>query len=687
MTFSWNELDDRAVKTAKMLAADAVENAGSGHPGTAISLAPLAYLIFQKHLKMDPQDSLWLGRDRFVMSAGHSSLTQYISLYLADAGLDLEDLKKFRSLKSKTPGHPEYKHTDFVEITTGPLGSGLSSAVGMAMAQRRVRGMFDPDAAPGESPFDHNIWVIAGDGCLQEGISSEASSLAGTQKLGNLIVFWDDNHISIEDDTSIAFTEDVMKRYESYGWHTQHVDWTKGGEYKEDVAAVEEAIQSALAETDRPSIIGLRTIIGWPTPGKQNTGAIHGSKLGSDALAGLKEALGLDPQKMFDVDEEAVAHAQANMKQRAEAARSEWDAKFAKWREANPELAKLYDRLAKRELPEGWEDALPKFEEGKAVATRAASGKVLNALAPALPELWGGSADLAGSNNTFMDGEPSFLPEERSSAMFSGNKYGRNLHFGVREHAMGAIMNGIALEGLTRVYGGTFFVFADYMRGAVRLAALMGLPTTFVWTHDSIGVGEDGPTHQPVEHLTAYRAIPNLSIVRPADAAETAEAWKEILKRDATAGLILSRQNLPNPKRGGDLAPASGLARGAYVLRDTEGTPDIILMASGSEVQHALGAAEVLAGEGVKARVVSVPCMEWFDEQSEEYKESVLPSAVTARVSVEAGLAAPWYKYLGIKGRAVSLERFGEVGSGDDLMEMFGFTTENVAKVAREVLA
>ncbi|MDO5048309.1 MAG: transketolase [Actinomycetaceae bacterium] len=687
MTLAWDELDSRAVTTAKTLAADAVENAGSGHPGTAISLAPLAYLIFQRHLKLDPTDHLWLGRDRFVMSAGHSSLTQYISLYLSGAGLDLDDLKTFRTFKSKTPGHPEYGHTDFVEITTGPLGSGLASSVGMAMAQRRIRGMFDPEAAPGESPFDHNIFVIAGDGDMMEGIASEASSLAGTQKLGNLIVFWDDNHISIEDDTNIAFTEDVLKRYESYGWHTQRVDWTEGGEYNEDLVSVEEAIQNALAETDRPSIIGLRTIIGWPTPGKANTGGIHGSALGEEALRGLKEALGVNPDAMFEVDEEAVAHAQQNMKERGEKARAEWDPKFAKWREENPEKAQLFDRLQKRELPQGWADALPTFEEGKALATRAASGQVLNALADVLPELWGGSADLAGSNNTLLKGEPSFLPEDRSTEMFSGNKYGRNLHFGVREHAMGAIMNGIALEGLTRVYGGTFFVFSDYMRGSVRLGALMNLPVTHVWTHDSIGVGEDGPTHQPVEHLAAYRAIPNLAIVRPADAAETAQAWKAVLEQDGPAALVLTRQALPNPERGeGKLASAEGLTRGGYVLRDTEGTPDIILMASGSEVQHALGAAEQLAGEGVKARVVSMPSMEWFDAQDEEYRESVLPSAVTARVSIEAGIAMPWFKYLGSKGRAIAMDSFGEVGAAGELFEHFGFTAENVVKVAREVL-
>lgn len=687
MALAWNELDTRAVKTAKMLAADAVEKAGSGHPGTAISLAPAAYLLFQRRMALDPTDHLWLGRDRFVMSAGHSSLTQYISLYLAGAGLELEDLKAFRTFGSKTPGHPEYKHTDFVEITTGPLGSGLSSAVGMAMAQRRLRGMFDPDAPAGESPFDHKVYVIAGDGCLQEGISSEASSLAGTQELGNLILIWDDNHISIEDDTNIAFTEDVLKRYEAYGWHTQSVDWLNGDDYNEDVNALDAALAQAEAETSKPSIIALRTIIGWPTPGKQNTGNIHGAPLGDDALRGLKEALGLDPDAMFGIDEDAVAHAQKNAADRGREARAAWDKKYASWREANPERAALLDRLQSGKLPEGWESSLPAFEEGKAVATRAASGQVLNAIAAALPELWGGSADLAGSNNTLMKGEPSFLPVDRSSKMFSGNPYGRNLHFGVREHGMGAILNGIALEGLTRVYGGTFFVFSDYMRGAVRLASFMNLPVTYVWTHDSIGVGEDGPTHQPVEHLAAYRAIPNLQIVRPADAAETAQAWKATLEQDGPVGLILTRQALPNPARGGDtgLAPAEGLAKGGYVLSDCDGTPDLIIMASGSEVQFALEAKQQLSD--VKVRVVSMPCMEWFDAQDDEYRESVLPSDVKARVSVEAGIAMPWMKYLGCSGKAVSIESFGGVGNANELFEHFGITTENVVKTAREVLA
>ncbi|MDO5721114.1 MAG: transketolase [Actinomycetaceae bacterium] len=687
MNLKWNELDQRAVTTARILAADAVEKAGSGHPGTAISLAPAAYLLFQRHMRFDPSDPNWLGRDRFVMSAGHSSLTQYISLYLSGCGLELEDLEAFRTFKSPTPGHPEYGHTDFVEITTGPLGSGVASAVGMAMAQRRLRGMFDADAEPGTSPFDHRIYVIAGDGCLQEGISSEACSLAGTQNLGNLILIWDDNRISIEDDTSIAFNEDVLARYEAYGWHTQRVDWRQPDGYHEDMEALHAALEAAKAETERPSIIALSTIIGWPTPEKQDTGGIHGSKLGDVALRGLKEALGANPDKMFDVDEEAVKHSRENAQKRAHEARSQWDEAMQSWRNGNAEAAKLLDRLQAKELPANWEQALPVFEPGKAVATRAASGTVLNALAPVLPELWGGSADLAGSNNTFMKGEPSFLPKERSSQMFSGHQYGRNLHFGVREHAMGAALNGIALEGMTRPYGGTFFVFSDYMRGAVRLAALMNLPVTYVWTHDSVGVGEDGPTHQPVEHLAAYRAIPNLAIVRPADANETAQAWAATLRQRGPVGLILTRQNLPTLDREGDgLGSAELVARGGYVLADCEGDPQIILMASGSEVQYALQAREALAAEGVGARVVSMPCMEWFDAQDEAYRESVLPSAVKARVSVEAGLSMPWMKYLGSDGRAISIESFGEVGSADELFEYFGFTGDNVLKVAKEVL-
>ena len=687
MTLKWDAIDDRAVTTAKILAADAVEQAGSGHPGAAISLAPAAYLLYQRHMHIDPKDDRWLGRDRFVLSAGHSSLTQYVQLYLAGIGLELDDLKTLRTAGSLTPGHPEYGHTKGVEITTGPLGTGIASAVGFAMASRRMHGLLDPEAARGESVFDTNVYALAGDGCFEEGVSAEASSLAGTQKLGNLTLIWDDNHISIEDDTKIAFSEDVLARYEAYGWHVQRVNWLQeDGSYTEDVAALSEALDVAKAVTDKPSIIAVRTLIGWPTPGKTNTGGIHGSKLGGEALSGLKEALGADPEKMFDVDVEAVEAARANVAKRCAEYRKDWDARFEAWKAANPQRAELLERLQSGKLPEGWEEALPTFEAGKAVATRAASGAVLNAIAEAVPELWGGSADLAGSNNTYMKGQPSFLPEGASSDAFQGNEFGRNMHFGVREFAMGAIMNGIAADGLTRPYGGTFFVFSDFMRGAVRLAALMDLPVTYVWTHDSIGVGEDGPTHQPIEHLASYRAIPNLAVIRPGDATETAAAWRAVLEQRHPAALVLSRQNLPNPARGEgtELATADGLVHGAYVLADTEGTPDVIIMASGSEVSVALEAREVLAGEGVKARVVSVPCLDWFEQQDAEYREEVLPSAVKARVSVEAGIALPWYRYLGDAGRAVSIEHFGASAPGDFLFKEYGIDADHVVAAAKE---
>ena len=690
MTLKWDAIDDRAVTTAKILAADAVEQAGSGHPGTAISIAPAAYLLYQRHMHIDPKDDRWLGRDRFVLSAGHSSLTQYVQLYLAGIGLELDDLKTLRTAGSLTPGHPEYGHTKGVEITTGPLGTGIASAVGFAMASRRMHGLLDPEAALGESVFDTNVYALAGDGCFEEGVSAEASSLAGTQKLGNLTLIWDDNHISIEDDTKIAFSEDVLARYEAYGWHVQRVNWLQeDGSYTEDVAALSEALDAAKAVTDKPSIIAVRTLIGWPTPGKTNTGGIHGSKLGGEALSGLKEALGADPEKTFDVDVEAVEAARANVAKRCAEYRKDWDARFEAWKAANPQRAELLERLQSGKLPEGWEEALPTFEAGKAVATRAASGAVLNAIAEAVPELWGGSADLAGSNNTYMKGQPSFLPEGASSDAFQGNEFGRNMHFGVREFAMGAIMNGIAADGLTRPYGGTFFVFSDFMRGAVRLAALMDLPVTYVWTHDSIGVGEDGPTHQPIEHLASYRAIPNLAVIRPGDATETAAAWRAVLEQRHPAALVLSRQNLPNPARGEgtELATADGLVRGAYVLADTEGTPDVIIMASGSEVSVALEAREALAGEGVKARVVSVPCLDWFEQQDADYCEEVLPSAVKARVSVEAGIAMPWYRYLGDAGRAVSIEHFGASAPGDFLFKEYGIDADHVVAAAKESIA
>ncbi|WP_258723396.1 transketolase [Cellulomonas sp. NS3] len=689
-TVGWTELDHKAVDTVRVLAADAVEKVGNGHPGTAISLAPAAYLLYQNVLRHDPADPHWLGRDRFVLSAGHSSLTQYIQLYLAGFGLELEDIAALRTWGSKTPGHPEYKHTEGVEITTGPLGQGLASAVGFAMAARRERGLLDPEAPAGESPFDHHVYVIASDGDLQEGVTSEASSIAGTQKLGNLIVLWDDNHISIEGDTEIAFTEDVLKRYEAYGWHVQFIDWTAGADgYVEDVDALHAAIEAAKAVTDRPSFIGLRTIIAWPSPTKQNTHGSHGSKLGTDEVRGLKEALGFDPSTTFDVAPEVIQHTRKAL-ERGTQAQAEWAPKFEAWRAANPDRAALLDRLRAGELPAGWADALPTFPAGKAVATRAASGEVLSALADVLPELWGGSADLAGSNNTTMKGQPSFLPAERSTHEFSGDEFGRTLHFGIREHAMGSILSGIVLHGLTRAYGGTFFTFSDYMRGAVRLAALMGVPAIYVWTHDSIGLGEDGPTHQPVEHLTAVRAIPGLAVVRPADANETTAAWKATLERtDGPVGLILTRQNVPTFPRGEDgFAGAEGVARGAYVLLESSTpTPEVILIGTGSEVQLAVAARETLEAAGIGTRVVSAPCLEWFTEQDEDYREQVLPASVRARVSVEAGIALSWHKIVGDAGRSVSLEHYGASAAYETLYEEFGITADAVVAAAHESIA
>lgn len=686
----WSASDEKAVDTSRLLAADAVQKVGNGHPGTAMSLAPVAYTLFQKVMRHDPGDTAWVGRDRFVLSAGHSSLTQYVQLYLGGFGLELSDLEALRTWGSRTPGHPEYGHTPGIETTTGPLGQGISNAVGMAMAARRERGLFDPDAAPGESPFDHRVYVICSEGDLEEGISGEASSIAGTQQLGNLIVIYDENEISIEDDTVIAFNEDVAQRYQAYGWHVQTLDWRKPGQdYVEDVDGLYRAILAAQAVTDKPSFIRLRTIIGWPAPTKQGTGGVHGSAIGEDEIRATKELLGFDPDQHFIVGEDVLAHTRG-LVARGRAAHEEWQQTFDAWAAAHPDNKALFDRLAARELPAGWEDVLPTFAaDAKGIATRAASGKVLSALAPVLPELWGGSADLAGSNNTTPDGQPSFLPEDRQSKKFPGNPYGRVLHFGIREHAMGAILNGIAAHGDTRVYGGTFFVFSDYMRGAVRLAALMKLPVTYVWTHDSIGVGEDGPTHQPIEHLAAYRAIIGLDVVRPADANETAQAWAQILRhRDRPAALVLTRQNLPIVPRGTDgYADASNVARGGYVLKDSEGTPDVILIGTGSEVQLALAAQEQLAAEGVRARVVSLPCREWFDEQDDAYRDAVLPTDVRARVSVEAGIALGWSDLVGDAGRTVSLDHYGASAAGGLLFQKFGFTPEAVVAAAKESLA
>ena len=690
----WDSIDSKAVDTARLLAADAVEKVGNGHPGTAMSLAPAAYLLFQKVMRRDPSDNEWIGRDRFILSVGHSSLTQYVQLYLGGYGLELEDLKALRTWGSKTPGHPEYGHTDGVEITTGPLGQGLASAVGFAYASRFERGLFDPEASVGTSPFDHFVYVIAGDGDLQEGITSEASSLAGHQQLGNLIAIYDSNQISIEDDTNIAFTEDVAARYSAYDWHVQTVDWKQTGAYVEDVAALHDAIEAAQAVTDKPSLIILKTIIGWPSPKKQNTGKIHGSALGAEELTAVKTVLGFDPAQAFEVADEVIAHTRQAV-DRGAAAHSAWNVEFEAWATANPERKILLDRVLSGDLPDGVEAALPVFPAGTEVSTRAASGKVLTALGTVIPELWGGSADLAESNNTTIGGAASFIPSEHSTGEWTGNPYGRVLHFGIREHAMAAILNGIVLHGNTRPFGGTFLIFSDYMRPAIRLAALMQAPSIFVWTHDSVALGEDGPTHQPIEQLATLRAIPGLDVVRPGDANEVSWAWKTILeRRQGPAGIVLTRQNIPVFERGegdatGDvLASARNVARGAYVLAEAAGgTPDVILIGTGSEVQLALAAREQLQAEGISARVVSAPSLEWFREQSAEYREAVLPASITARVSVEAGIALTWDKYVGDRGRSVSIEHFGASADYKTLFREFGITTDAVVAAAKESLA
>jgi transketolase len=684
----WSELDRRAVDVVRALAMDAVEEAGSGHPGTAMSLAPAAYLLFQKIMRHDPSEPTWVGRDRFVLSAGHSSLTLYIQLFLAGYGLSVDDLKRLRQWESLTPGHPEHGHTPGVETTTGPLGQGIGNAVGMAMAARRERGLFDPESAPGESPFDHFVYAICSDGDVQEGVSHEVSSLAGTQKLGNLVLIYDDNHISIEDDTQIAFSEDVAARYRAYGWHVQEIDWTADGTYHEDVEALHAAVRAAQAETERPSFIRLRTIIGWPAPNKQNTGAVHGAAMGAEEVAATKQILGLDPDAHFAVADEVLEHTRGAV-DRGRAARASWEDAFTAWRGGAGERAELFDRLASGRLPEGWEDALPVFDaDPKGMATRKASGEVLTAIAPVLPELWGGSADLAGSNNTTPKGEPSFIPEEYSTKSFSGNRFGRVLHFGIREHGMGSILNGIALHGPTRPYGGTFLVFSDYMRPAVRLAALMGLPVTYVWTHDSIGLGEDGPTHQPVEHLWALRAIPGLDVVRPADANETAVAWRTILRKgERPSALALTRQNVPTLDRG-VYASAENTAKGGYVLAEAgNGKPEALIIATGSEVAIALDARARLEEAGTPTRVVSMPSVEWFREQDEAYRRGVLPPTVRARVAVEAGIGLGWREFVGDAGEVVGLEHFGASAPYQTLYEQFGLTPDRVVAAVHASIA
>ena len=687
----WSELDDRAVDTARVLAMDAVQEVGNGHPGTAMSLAPAAYLIFQKLMRHNPADPDWTGRDRFVLSCGHTSLTLYVQLYLAGYGLELQDLKQYRVWGSLTPGHPEHGHTNGVETTTGPLGQGVGNAVGMAMAARRERGLFDPEPAVGESVFDHDVFVIASDGDLQEGVSGEASSIAGTQQLGNLVLLYDNNHISIEDNTAVAFNEDVTKRYEAYGWHVQEVDWTHGGEsYEEDIDALFEAFRAAKAETGRPSFISLRTIIAWPAPSKQNTGKAHGNALGEEEVAATKQVLGFDPDKTFEVSDEVITFTRQAI-DRGKSMQSDWQERFDAWAADAGDRLDLFERMTTRTLPDGWEDALPEFDpDPKGMATRKASGAVLSAIAPQLPELWGGSADLAESNLTTPKGEPSFLPPENATKEWSGDWYGRVLHFGIREHAMGSILNGIALHGGTRPYGGTFLVFSDYMRPAVRLAAIMQLPVVYVWTHDSIGLGEDGPTHQPIEQLAALRAMPGLDVVRPADANETAAAWRTILDRPTRpAGLALTRQNVPTFPRGTDgYADTSGVARGGYVLLDVEGgIPDVVLIGTGSELQIAVAAREQLAQRDVRARVVSLPCREWFDEQDRTYRDSVIPPMVKARVSVEAGVAQGWRELVGDSGRIVSIDHFGASADYQRLYMEFGMTAEVVTQAALDSIA
>jgi len=674
----WSALDDQAVAYARALAADAVQKVGNGHPGTAMSLAPVAYALFQRHLIHDPSDPQWLGRDRFILSCGHSSLTLYIQLYLSGYGLEMKDLESFRTWGSLTPGHPEYGHTAGVEMTTGPLGQGVATAVGMAMAARFERGLLDPAAASNQSIFDHSIWVICSDGDLQEGVSAEASSLAGTQELGNLNIIYDDNRISIEGDTHNAFTEDVSARYRAYGW--QVIDVAAAQDGSVDIAALDAAMLEAKKENTKPSLIRMKSVIAWPAPKAQGTAASHGSALGAEEIAQTKIALGLNPDEHFAMPKEVLAHARL-VKDRGAQVRSQWNLRFETWKASDPEKAKLLERLQTKSLPAGWDSQLPVFPPGKDVATRAASGEVINAIAAVLPEFWGGSADLAGSNNTSIKGGGSFLPV--SSSIEGANPYGRIIHFGIREHAMGSILNGISLHGLTRSFGGTFAVFSDYMRPAVRLAALMNIPATFVWTHDSIGVGEDGPTHQPIEHFAALRAIPGLDVIRPGDANEVREAWKKIITRGRACGILLSRQNLPVFDRA-TCQPASGTAQGAYVLKDLP-NPQAILIATGSEVSLAIDAQTALAAEGINVRVVSAPCLEWFAEQDKAYRDLVLSPGVV-KISIEVGIAQGWRELIGDSGVAISLEHYGASADAKTLFKEFGFSVDNVVAQVKKAI-
>ncbi len=676
----WSPEDDSVISHARALAMDAVQKVGNGHPGTAMSLAPVAYLLFQKHLVHDPRDPQWIGRDRFILSCGHSSMTLYTQLFLSGYGLELKDLQEFRTWGSLTPGHPEYGHTAGVEMTTGPLGQGVSTAVGMAMAARFERGLFDPETTDGSSLFDHKVWVICSDGDLQEGVSSEAASLAGTQALGNLNVIYDDNRISIEGDTHVAFTEDVSARYRAYGWEVIDVAALSNGDV--DLVNLDKAMSTAGRNLKQPTLIRLKTVIAWPAPNAKGTSKSHGSALGPEEIAATKKELGLNPEEHFAFPEKLLSHARL-VKERGAAAHDSWNKRFETWKKSEPERAKLLSRIMANELPADWDSLVPNFEAGKDVATRKASGDVINALAKKLPEMWGGSSDLAESNNTTIEGGESFLPS--SSAMKSANPYGRIIHFGIREHAMGSILNGIALSGLTKSFGGTFAVFSDYMRPAVRLAALMKLPSIFVWTHDSIGLGEDGPTHQPIEHFAALRAIPDFDVIRPADANEVAAAWKVIIKGRKASGILLSRQNLPVFDRT-KFGSVDGVARGAYILKEASKSPQLILMATGSEVSLAVESAQALEESGIATRVVSIPCFEWFNQQSQTYKDEVLPPSVKARVSIEAGISQGWREYVGDAGACVSLEHYGASAGANVLFKEFGFTVDNVVATAKKVL-
>ena len=667
----WTELDDQAVTYARALAMDAVQKVGNGHPGTAMALAPVAYNLFQRHLVHDPADPNWVGRDRFILSCGHSSITLYTQLFYSGYGLEMADLQSFRTWNSLTPGHPEYGHTAGVEMTTGPLGQGVATAVGMAMAARYERGLFDPITAVGKSLFDHTIWVICSDGDLQEGVSTEASSLAGTQELGNLVIIYDDNRISIEGDTHNAFTEDVSARYRSYGW--QVIDVPTAADGRIDLPAVDAAMITAKAELTKPTLIRMHSIIAWPAPKAKGTAGSHGSALGAEEIAETKKILGLNPDEHFALPADVFAHVR-KVKDRGAQLRKDWDARLATWQASNPNEAALLKRLQSKELPAGWDSELPVFEAGTQLATRVASGKAINALAKKMPELWGGSADLAGSNNTDIDGGGSFLPA--TSAIKNANPYGRIIHFGIREHAMGSILNGAALHGLNRSFGGTFLVFSDYMRPAVRLAALMNIPSTFVWTHDSVGLGEDGPTHQPIEHFAALRAIPNLAVIRPADANEVSVAWREIITRRSPAGILLSRQNLPVIDRTTH-ASADEVAKGAYVLKAASGKAKVTLVATGSEVSLALDVAAALETKSISTAVVSAPCLEWFDAQPAAYRAAVLPSD-SLKVSIEAGISQGWHRYVGSNGLTISLEHYGASASAPVLFKEFGFSVEAI---------